>query len=395
MMFEQLNIKSLKTALMLVVVTSCSLGTALAPSTNLNSTSELSNRTDGVDGSETWEELAKNCSSFSNNNETSRVKGNVTSTLFECAEAGETKDTKDPKSFLLGNRVRYLWVLHVINAISIGSVAANSLPLAAIIKYEVLHKPVYILMANMAASDIVAGMNFLFTSLTVFFYATAGVNPPMALNRFLPTSIVLSALSSAYSLLALTAERYWFIVHGLTYEDKITNDRCKVAIIVVWMLSSILALLPVFGWSCTFPSQVGCSQYGGGTPQSYLVLILFLIFIPMAAIMFFNLGVFRCLWRQVSDIRRQEAAVQAQPSTSRKSAVTILIITIVFLVSWLPYSATVANEVVCKEDCNNMDQSMIGLVILNSAINPIIYGFRLEEIRRNVKRLFVGNAVYA
>ncbi|XP_035670040.1 G-protein coupled receptor 6-like [Branchiostoma floridae] len=247
----------------------------------------------------------------------------------------------------------------------------------------------------MAASDIVAGMNFLFTSLTVFFYATAGVNPPMALNRFLPTSIVLSALSSAYSLLALTAERYWFIVHGLTYEDKITNDRCKVAIIVVWMLSSILALLPVFGWSCTFPSQVGCSQYGGGTPQSYLVLILFLIFIPMAAIMFFNLGVFRCLWRQVSDIRRQEAAVQAQPSTSRKSAVTILIITIVFLVSWLPYSATVANEVVCKEDCNNMDQSMIGLVILNSAINPIIYGFRLEEIRRNVKRLFVGNAVYA
>ncbi|XP_035670043.1 G-protein coupled receptor 6-like [Branchiostoma floridae] len=247
----------------------------------------------------------------------------------------------------------------------------------------------------MAASDIVAGVNFLCVCVTVFIYAKAGIPPPKALYRFLPTSILLSSLLSAYSLLALTAERYWFIVHGMTYENNITNDRCKVVIIVVWMWSSILALLPVFGWSCTFPSQVGCSQYGGGTPQSYLVLILILVFIPMAAIVFFNLGVFRCLWRQVSDIRRQEAAVQAQPSTSRKSAVTILIITIVFLVSWLPYSAVVANEVFCKEDCNDMDQSMIGLVILNSAVNPIIYGFRLKEIRRNVKRLFVGNAVNA
>ncbi|XP_035670044.1 G-protein coupled receptor 6-like [Branchiostoma floridae] len=356
----------------------------------MNSTTELSNRTDGVDGSETWEELLQNCSSSSTTNKTSQVNENVTSTSFVCAEVGERKD---PESFLYGSRVRYLGVLLVLNAISVGSVVANSLPLAAIIKYEALHKPVFILMANMAASDIVAGVCFLCVGVTAYIYAKAGIPPPNALYRFLPTSFLLSALSSSYSLLALTAERYWFIVHGLTYEDKITNDRCKVAIIVVWLLSSILALLPVFGWSCTFPSQVGCSQYGGGTPQSYLVLILILVFIPMAAIVFFNLGVFRCLWRQVSDIRRQEAAVQAEPSTSRKSAVTILIITIVFLVSWLPYSAVVANEVFCKEDCNDMDQSMIGLVILNSAVNPIIYGFRLKEIRRNVKRLFVGNAV--
>ncbi|XP_035670039.1 G-protein coupled receptor 6-like [Branchiostoma floridae] len=244
----------------------------------------------------------------------------------------------------------------------------------------------------MAASDIVAGVCFLCAGFTVFFYA--GIPPPKALHRFLPTSILLSALSSAYSLLALTAERYWFIVHGMTYENNITNDRCKVAIIVVWLLSSILALLPVFGWNCTFPSQVGCSQYGGGTPKSYLVLILILVFIPMAAIVFFNLGVFRCLWRQVSDIMLQEASVQAQPSTSRKSAVTILIITIVFLVGWLPFCAAVAKEVACKGDCGQNSVQMI-FVILNSAVNPIIYGFRLEEIRRNVKRLFVGNAVNA
>ncbi|XP_078573145.1 G-protein coupled receptor 6-like [Branchiostoma floridae x Branchiostoma japonicum] len=286
-------------------------------------------------------------------------------------------------------------MFHICSGLSLWSVAANSLPLAAIIKYEALHKPVYILMANMAASDIVAGISSLCSCITVYVYAGSRNPPPTALHRFLATSFLLSALSSAYSLLALTAERYWFIVHGMTYENRVTNDKCKVVIIVVWMWSSILALLPVLGWSCAFPSQVGCSQAGGGTPQSYMVLILILVFIPMAAIMFFNLGVFRCLWRQVSDIRRQQAAVQAQPSTSRKSAITVLIITVVFLVGWLPWCAVVAGEVTCREDCSTKIPATLGFILLNSAVNPIIYGFRLEEVRRNVKRLFVGKAVNA
>eukprot|EP00058_Branchiostoma_floridae_P003703 XP_002589191.1 hypothetical protein BRAFLDRAFT_74652 [Branchiostoma floridae] len=388
MMHEQLNIKM---ALMLAFVASCSFGTVLAPQPNLNSTTELSTSSARMDSFDGWEDLSKNCS-FGPGNKTTQVKENVTSTSFECAVVGETKD---PESYIFGNSIRYLWVLHIVNAISVGSVVANSLPLAAIVKYEPLHKPVYILMANMAVSDIVAGVSFLCTSFTVYFYAKAGLTPPLACLRFLFTTALLSALSSAYSLLALTGERYWFIVHGLTYENKITNDRCKVVIIVIWMWSSIWALLPVFGWSCTYPLQAGCIQYGGGTPNNYLVLVLTLVFIPMAAIVCFNLGVFRCLWRQVSDIRRQEAAIQAEPTTSRKSAITVLIITIVFLVGWLPWCAAVANKVACKEDCGSMDPSMMVFVILNSAVNPIIYGFRLEEVRRHVKRLFFGHAVNA
>eukprot|EP00058_Branchiostoma_floridae_P009577 XP_002595065.1 hypothetical protein BRAFLDRAFT_90174 [Branchiostoma floridae] len=247
----------------------------------------------------------------------------------------------------------------------------------------------------MAASDIVAGISFVCACITVYVYAGARTPPPTAVHRFLPTSFLLTALASAYSLLALTAERYWFIVHGMTYENRVTNDRCKVVIIMVWMWSSILELLPVFGWSCAFPSQAGCSQFGGGTPQGYMVLILILVFVPMAAIVFFNIGVFRCLWRQVSDIRRQEAAVQAQPITSRKSAVTVLIITVVFLVGWLPLCVVVASEVTCREDCSTNIPATLGFILLNSAVNPIIYGFRLEEVRRNVKRLFVGRAVNA
>eukprot|EP00058_Branchiostoma_floridae_P025724 XP_002611214.1 hypothetical protein BRAFLDRAFT_71174 [Branchiostoma floridae] len=377
------------TALMLVFVASYNFDTVSAPQTDLTSATGHSNNS--VGGSETLDGLSKkNCSLLGATN-ISQVEENVTSTALGCLE--EEIDIPERPPFWI--RVRHLWVLHIFNVVALWSVVANSLPLAAIIKHEALHKPVYILMANMAASDVVAGVTFGIAFCTILFYGKAGLPLPNALLRFVFTSCLISALSSAYSLLALTAERYWFIVHGMTYENQITNDRCKVVIIVVWMWSSVLALLPVFGWSCTYPSQVGCIELGGGSQPGYLVMVLILVFVPMAAIMLFNLGVFRCLWRQVSDIRRQEAAVQAQPTTSRKSSITVLIITVVFLAGWLPWCVLVANEVACKGDGGNMDPSMVASVLLNSAVNPVIYGFRLEEIRRNVKRLFVGRAVNA
>eukprot|EP00058_Branchiostoma_floridae_P012457 XP_002597945.1 hypothetical protein BRAFLDRAFT_221452 [Branchiostoma floridae] len=286
---------------------------------------------------------------------------------------------------LVWSRVRYLWVLHIFNGLAVWSVVGNSLPLVAIMKYETLHKPVYILMANLAASDIVTGVGVLITTSTTFVHAKAGVPVATATVRLLFTCFFLSALSNAYSLLALTGERYCFLVHGMTYENKVTTDRCKVVIIVIWLWSGILALLPVIGWSCAYPSQGGCLQLGGGSQPSYLVLILVLVYLPMAAIVVFNL--------RVSDIRQQEAAVHAHPSTSRKSAVTILILTVSFLVGWLPYCTVMANELGCREDCGNLDPAAIAFVVLNSAVNPVIYGFRLEEIRRSVKRLFVGRAL--
>ncbi|XP_066281158.1 melanocortin receptor 5-like [Branchiostoma lanceolatum] len=387
MMFRQLNIQ---TALALVLLANSSFGTTLtSQGLDLNLTAEVGNNTYSVDGSETWENLSKNCSSLGTTN-TSQVEGNITSTQEGCFE----DNIEIPESVPVWTRIRYLWVFHIFNGLAIWSIVGNSLPLAAIIKYEALHnKPVYILMANLAASDILTGLSLLITMSTTFFHAKAGIPFATDLVQLLFAFLFLSALSSAYSLLALTAERYWFIVRGMTYEYKITNERCKIVVIAVWMWSIILALLPTFGWSCTYPSHVGCVQLGGGSQPGYLVLFLILIYIPMALIVIFNIRVFRCLWQQVSDIRQQEAAVQAQPSTSRKSAITILILTIVFLVGWLPYCTVIANEVACTEDCGNVDPAVTAFVTLNSAVNPIIYGFRLREIRRSVKHLFVCRAV--
>ncbi|XP_066277747.1 G-protein coupled receptor 6-like [Branchiostoma lanceolatum] len=249
-------------------------------------------------------------------------------------------------------------------------------------------------MANLAASDVLTGIAFVFGSgsVLVTIYTETIVSDTMARLRF--TSLLLSGLSSAYSLLALTAERYWFIVHGMTYVNNVTNDKCKVVIAIGWLWSVLLAMLPNFGWYCAYSVEDGCLSLGGGLPHGYVAAVLVFIFIPMTAIILLNTLVFWCLWKHMNAIAAQEAAVGSQPSINRKSAITIVLITVVFLVGWLPFSVRMA--MLIKDD--DIITRMLGFIILNSAINPVIYGLRLSEVRGSVARLFVnssGNAVLA
>eukprot|EP00058_Branchiostoma_floridae_P022099 XP_002607589.1 hypothetical protein BRAFLDRAFT_71467 [Branchiostoma floridae] len=275
--------------------------------------------------------------------------------------------------------------------LGVWSAAANSLPLAAIIKHGHLHTPAYILTANLAASDVLNGIVFVIT--TIVYLGSSQTETILSVGfraRF--TSISISALSSAYSLLVLTAERYWFVVHGMTYVNNVTNDKCKVVVVIVWAWSVLLAMLPNFGWHCDLLIQKDCLPLGGGLPYSYVFLFLVSAFLPVTAIVFLNMGIFWCLWKHVNAIAAQEAAVGAPPSINRKSAITIVLITIVFLVGWLPLLMRMALLTPDRGSLVNMAVFMI----LNSAINPVIYAFRLQEVRRGVTRLFRngnGNAI--
>ncbi|XP_035670985.1 G-protein coupled receptor 6-like [Branchiostoma floridae] len=333
---------------------------------------ETSNDTDTVHNST---DRNVNCSAFEMST-VSKVGENISSNASECVQSDSP------------SRTMYQSVAITIAcvAITLGawSFVANILPLAAIIRYEQLHTPVYILMANLAASDVLTGLTFMVGTGTTLGYIRTDSVPSYASARLMFTSMFLSGLSSAYSLMALTAERYWFIVHGMTYINNVTNDKCKVVTIIVWVWSGLLAMLPVFGWRCASYVHIECLPIAGGLPRSYVVVVLVFVFIPMAAIILLNMGVLWCLWKQVDAITAQEAAVGAQSSVNRKSGITLVIITILFLVGWMPIFSNMA---LFTHDFPSLYRMMV-FIVLNSAINPVVYGFRLREVRRGVARLF-------
>ncbi|XP_035685660.1 G-protein coupled receptor 12-like [Branchiostoma floridae] len=354
-----------------------SVGRTVATGADSDKASESSNSTLQNGRSEHRSTLAGANGSYIPENNTSNANG--------CKQIEALCPSSDRKR-------RFKQFVFVGLCLGVWSVVANSLPLAAIIRHERLHKPVYIVVANLASSDVLTGAAFVYASSSVLLSNTTDAGTVIVASRLRWTAIFLSGLSSAYSLLALTAERYWFIVHGMTYVNNVTNEKCKVVIVTVWVLSGLLAMLPNFGWHCRHSETSGdCLPTGGGLPDNYGILVLVFIFIPMAAIVYFNLGVFWCLWKHMNAIAAQEATVASQSSVNRKSAFTIVIITVVFLVGWLPISIRLATM---TEDHLGLSEMLV-FVIFNSAINPLIYGFRLREVRQGVARLFVkccGNA---
>ncbi|XP_078616724.1 melanocortin receptor 5-like [Branchiostoma floridae x Branchiostoma japonicum] len=269
-------------------------------------------------------------------------------------------------------------------SLGIWAVVANSLPLAAIITQEQLHKPVYILMANLAASDVLTGLSTILATGSRAYVVLNETTPSDVMLHIRLTALVLSGMSSAYSLMALTAERYWFIVHGMTYVNNVTNGKCKVVVVLVWVWSTLMAILPNFDWHCEGRFDPNCIPLGTGMSYNYVVVILVFVFIPMAAIILLNMGVLWCLWKHVNAIAAQEAAVGAEPSTSRKSAITVVLITVVFMVGWMPF--VVRLSLFTQSDTKLT--TMLICVLVNSSANPVIYGFRLREVRRGVVRLF-------
>ncbi|XP_035698308.1 G-protein coupled receptor 6-like isoform X1 [Branchiostoma floridae] len=367
--------------LVVLLATSHCAGIKVDSGSNLNVTGESGEETGAFSNSSQRNTASsfRRCQ-FDNR---STLVGDVTPYVDECL------NKEPPTSFPLQKYVSDDNFVYIGITISLGawSVVANSLPLAAIIKHEQLHTPVYILMANMAAGDVLAGTTFVVgVGLQLYVVLTETVPSNAVLNIRL-SSLLLSGMSSAYSLVALTTERYWFIVHGMSYVNNVTNGKCKVMIVFVWMWSLLLAVLPHVDSNCTGRFEEGCVPLGAGLSKNYVIVVLVFVFIPMSAIFLLNLGIFWCLWKHMNAIAAQEAAVGAPPSVSRKSAITIVIITVVFLVGWMPFFVEISQM---STDMVGVYKTMI-FISLNSAINPVIYGFRLKEVRRGVARLFVNN----
>eukprot|EP00058_Branchiostoma_floridae_P015586 XP_002601074.1 hypothetical protein BRAFLDRAFT_75509 [Branchiostoma floridae] len=368
----------------IITVPRVGIGTETGPGLNVTKDSDFRSDSSPRNGS------SESCDDTFAVSNTSEIGVNISSNVHRCVlNESSTPDVSLSETSVSGGghgSTGGVFVLAVAICLGVWSVVANSLPLAAIVKNQQLHTPAYILMANLAASDVLAGIVFVLAGSTVLHSMVTGAMPSVIVSRLRFTSIILSGVSSANSLMALTAERYWFIVHGLTYVNNVTNDKCKVAIVIVWVWSVVLAIVPCFDWHCAGYSDQTCLPIGGGLSYGSVVVILVFVFIPMAAIFLFNMGILRCLCKHMNAIAAQEAVVGAQPSTSKKSAITIIIITVVFLIGWLPIFSAMLTK-----DAESLHRTMV-FVILNSSINPVIYGFRLKEVRRGVARLFCANS---
>lgn len=228
----------------------------------------------------------------------------------------------------------------------------------------------------------------------------------------------LFCISSIMHLMMLSIDRYMAIARPLFYPMEMTKSRALKLCFVLWMYSAVWAFLPLFGVSSyeCFISYIGAceakdwSKFGlnfafaisvvSGTYGLALIVMVY-IYVKIARVIRNQLQRIQDVTgfdQQTSDkvIKRKHA--NATKALSRnKGVVTLLVVTLVYLICWSPFCIMLFIEIGTGEKVKGPYSTLAMLLgFANSCCNPVIYSIKYRKFRLAVLSMlsnknYVGN----
>lgn len=153
---------------------------------------------------------------------------------------------------------------------------SNAMVITAVITNKRFHYAFYYLVANLAASDFLAGIAYVY-----LMFNTGAVSQTLTVQKyFLRQGLLDTSLSASLAnLLVIALERYISVMNWKVHSN-LTKRRVTLLIVMVWAFSIFMGAVPSLGWNCICSIEQ-CSILAPIFSRSYLIF--------WSA---FNLGVF-------------------------------------------------------------------------------------------------------
>ncbi|XP_035697318.1 uncharacterized protein LOC118430512 [Branchiostoma floridae] len=286
-------------------------------------------------------------------------------------------------------------------------IIGNAAVLWGIIGTQELRTPLYFYYANLAMSDVLAGIGLL--------YRTAGyVGYSRNLYLFILNFVSLmtfSQIMSASALSVLSVNSYVGLMYPVFYRNHNKNGNTKrLAGLVLagsWIGYSLLVFSPSMGWNCL---QMGTLTNGNciaNCPVAFVVICVSILFLLCCNMLFTNISLFiairkrekRRLEQATSDQNREGGTQQnnvAQDKALQKfrknvhKARTVMIHVVVSFACWLLAAVLVVLCVTWPDMCPSNQSSVYAATCLNSAINPVATLIRTPDLRKAIWRKLRG-----
>ncbi|KAF4073167.1 hypothetical protein AMELA_G00255800 [Ameiurus melas] len=328
-----------------------------------------------------------------------------------------------PQMTHVGNMITFYITIELI--IAVLSIVGNVLVCWAVAINSTLKNATNYFLVSLAVADILVGC------LAIPFAITISIGLPCDFYGclFLACFVLVLTQSSIFSLLAVAIDRYLAVKIPLRYKELITGNRARRIIAILWILSFIIGLIPFAGWNkkvsaCnkTESSPLQNSSAGKGALaeadqgflQSCTLKCLFESVVDMSYMVYFNffgcvllpllimLGIYVKIFtvarKQLRQIKlgsvmgngesRQHQHHRGLLQREIRAAKLLSIIVGLFALCWLPVH--VLNCLTLFTQMNKPDYIMYVAIILshaNSAVNPIIYAYRIREFRNTFRKI--------
>ena len=265
--------------------------------------------------------------------------------------------------------------LAVLNAfLSIVAFLGNALILVALRRESSLHPPSKVLLRNLATTDLCVGL--ITEPLAVIFLMSA-VGENWKICRYATVAVATTAnILFAVSLLTLTAisvDRLLALSLGLRYRQVVTLKRAYLIVVTFWIVSTVFATMQFLNVFVV----LGC------------MIVVFVFCLVTSTFSYTKIFLtLRHHQNQVQEHVQQPSETNHLNIARYKKAVsTALCLKFTLLACYLPQAISVTLLMLVEPSSSvSLTVSVTTtLVFVNSSLNPILYCWKIDEVRNSVK----------
>ena len=300
----------------------------------------------------------------------------------------------NPEALKVGATVAYSSILVV-------SLVGNSLIVLIVYKTPTLRKPINMLIANMAMSDLLYPI-FLFPVKLVDFQVGSwliGGTLGQAWCKIYAFLADISTLVSIQSLVLITVDRYAAVVVPLR-SPLISRKVCRCLIVGTWVLAAAFHSPYLFTFNLVEDQEekrcMNQREVIFGETSSFGIYVLsgsiLFFYIPFVALVILYSVILIKLKRQVHPGEQSASAKEQRTRRNRNVLKMTVAIVVAFFICWIPFSIQlVTSHFVPKNtlDCKFWVSYYVALFMAhtNCAINPIICLTFTSNYRQALRRL--------
>ena len=255
----------------------------------------------------------------------------------------------------------------ILNApLMLACVTGNSLILAAILRTPSLRSPSTIFMCSLAISDLLVGIMVQ----PVYIAYELKQEPPLTFA--IKVLFIFTGVVSLCTMTAISVDRFMALQFHLRYQCLMTEKRAMYTSLSLWFFGILLSFLTLWNKTTMFALLA--------------VGIAICIFIST----FSYSRIYLIVRQHQFQIRAQQQALQLPMNLVRtkRSAISTFIYYICMILCYCPMLSFMS-IVAIRPSLSGLMVWKVGntFVFMNSSINPILFCWRLRELRRAVIKL--------
>ncbi|OWK16135.1 TUBB3 [Cervus elaphus hippelaphus] len=261
------------------------------------------------------------------------------------------------------------------------SLVENVLVVAAIAKNRNLHSPMYYFICCLAMSDLLVSVsNVLETAVMLLLEAgalAARAAVVQQLDNVIDVLICGSMVSSLCFLGAIAVDRYISIFYALRYHSVVTLPRAWRIIAAIWVASILTSLLFI--------------TYYNHTVVLLCLVGFFIAMLALMAVLYVHMLARACQHaRGIARLQKRQRPIHQ--GFGLKGAATLTILLGVFFLCWGPFFLHLSLIVLCPQHptCGCIFKNFnlfLALIICNAIVDPLIYAFRSQELRKTLQEV--------